>query len=231
MNYYAETLAAERLRKCYDLAPARVKQYLESEIAFVAEFLRPDQVALELGCGYGRVIYGLPTMPMRLVGIDTSFDSLQLARRIAPASVDVHFFRMDALHLGLLDSCMDAVFCIQNGIAAFGVDPVSLAGEALRVTRPGGVVLFSSYAEGFWDERLAWFRLQSAAGLIGPIDARATGRGVIACEDGFRAATFDRDAFEDLAKAVGQTCRIVEVDGSSLFCIIHKSDAVRRQTV
>jgi 2-polyprenyl-6-hydroxyphenyl methylase/3-demethylubiquinone-9 3-methyltransferase len=231
MGYYSDKLAAERLRTCYDLAPARVKQYLESEIAFIAEFLGHARVALELGCGYGRVLHGLPRTPLRLVGIDTSFDSLQLARRTAQPSVDVHFFQMNALHLGLVDACMDTVFCIQNGISAFGVDPVSLAREALRVTRPGGVVLFSSYTEQFWDERLAWFRLQSAAGLIGPIDAETTGRGVIACKDGFRASTFDRDAFEDLAMAVGQTCRIVEVDGSSLFCIIHKSEAVRRQTV
>jgi hypothetical protein len=29
-NYYAENLAAERLRTCYDLAPPRVRAYLEA---------------------------------------------------------------------------------------------------------------------------------------------------------------------------------------------------------
>lgn len=32
--YYSQKLSAEKLRLCYEIAPQRVKQYLESEIAF-----------------------------------------------------------------------------------------------------------------------------------------------------------------------------------------------------
>ena len=86
------------------------------------------------------------------------------------------------------------------------------------VTRPGGRILFSTYTPGFWEDRLAWFRLQAGAGLLGEIDEAATGDGVIVCRDGFRATTVGPPEFAELAGAVGVNSRIIEVDDSSLFC-------------
>jgi 2-polyprenyl-6-hydroxyphenyl methylase/3-demethylubiquinone-9 3-methyltransferase len=77
--YYGEKLSAERLRRCYELAPARVQQYLAAEIRFVREDLSPGQVVLELGCGYGRVLDPIAGRGRRVVGIDTAMDSLKLA--------------------------------------------------------------------------------------------------------------------------------------------------------
>ena len=42
--------------------------------------------------------------------------------------------------------------------------------------------------------------------------------GVIVCEDGFRATTVGPDRFEALAARLGLVPKIVEVEGSSLFC-------------
>jgi len=81
------------------------------------------------------------------------------------------------------------------------------------VTRPGGLVLFSSYSAQFWEHRLEWFEIQSAHHLIGEIDYPATGNGTIVCKDGA-----DRASFERLAASLEVTPRITEVDGSSLFC-------------
>src|SRR4030067_365892 len=58
-NYYAEKLSAERLRRCYEIAPQRVKQYLEAELTFVLDRISPSNLVLELGCGYGRLIPAL----------------------------------------------------------------------------------------------------------------------------------------------------------------------------
>ena len=55
-TYYKEHLAAERLQQCYQLAPPRVEQYLRAEVEFVVARLRPDDVVLDLGCGYGRTM-------------------------------------------------------------------------------------------------------------------------------------------------------------------------------
>ena len=79
-------------------------------------------------------------------------------------------------------------------------------------------MLFSSYCESFWLDRLKWFEIQSAHGLIGAIDYQRTGNGVIVCTDGFRATTVDAAGFMSLTGVFGLAPKIVEVDHSSLFC-------------
>jgi len=217
-GYYTEKLAAERLRACYDLAPPRTKAYLEAEIEFVLERTRRSMVVAELGCGYGRVLERLLPAVDVVVGIDTSPASLRMALEFTGRKPSLRLACMDAVCLGFRDHIFDLTLCVQNGICAFAVDQQRLFREAVRVTRSGGLVLFSSYSARFWEHRLQWFEIQSAHRLIGEIDHQATGNGVIVCTDGFRATTADATTFERLAASLGVTPRITEVDGSSLFC-------------
>lgn len=157
MGYYSEKLAGKRLRECYDIAPARVKQYLDAEIQYVLSRTKPEDSVLELGCGYGRVIW-------------------------------------------------------------------EIAGEAKRVARPGGNILFSSYSSNFWAHRLEWFELQSKHGLLGEIDYDTTGDGVIVCKDGFRAGAMGEAEFRELCKRIELEPNIYEVDESSIFYELVKPD-------
>jgi 2-polyprenyl-6-hydroxyphenyl methylase/3-demethylubiquinone-9 3-methyltransferase len=217
-GYYDENLAAERLRAVYDLAPARTKAYLEAEIEFVLERVSPRMRVLELGCGYGRVLARLVERARETVGIDTSISSLRMAREYVGGARRPLLAAMDAAATGFADRAFDLTICIQNGISAFHVDRAGLFKEAMRVTRSGGKVLFSSYAADFWKDRLEWFEIQSARGFIGPIDREATRDGVIVCTDGFRATTVTAEEFRALAAALGLEPLISEVDRSSLFC-------------
>jgi SAM-dependent methyltransferase len=219
-GYYSQKLSAERLRLCYEVAPPRVQRYLEAEIEFVVERIDLSALVLELGCGYGRVLQRLVAKAKTVVGIDTANDSLRLAREVMGGAPSCHLFEMDAIELGFRDRQFDLVVCIQNGISAFSVDPRKLIEEAVRVTRSGKRVLFSSYSERFWEDRLDWFRIQSEYGLIGEIDEDATGDGVIVCKDGFRASTVGPDDFISLTADFGIVPEITEVDGSSIFCEI-----------
>ena len=217
-GYYDEHLSAERLRRCYEIAPARVQQYLRAEIAYVASKIQPSDQVLELGCGYGRVLKELAAFAAVVVGIDTSPSSLRVATEWLQNIPNIELERMSAIRLAFADRSFDVVLCIQNGLSAFGVARHIVLREALRVTKRGGRVLLSSYAAGFWPHRLEWFRLQSEAGLLGEIDWSTTGDGVIVCRDGFRAETISPEEFKALAANVRVPCRIEEVDGSSLFC-------------
>jgi SAM-dependent methyltransferase len=225
MGYYNERLAGRRLERCYEVAPPRVRQYLEAEIRHLAERLEEAAAVLELGCGYGRVTLRLARGGRRVVGIDTARVSLALARRRTPPAARCSYLEMTASELGLASGSFDAVVCVQNGICAFGVDQAALVREALRVTRAGGRLLFSTYAESFWPHRLAWFEAQAAAGLMGAVDHAesgdgviACGDGVIACTDGFRSGLVRREHWAQLWDGLGPAPIVTEVDGSSLFC-------------
>ena len=215
-DYYAQRLSAERLRKCYDIAPPRVRHYLQAEIDYVADRIHPGDVVLELG----RVLEPLADKAALVVGIDTSQPSLELAQELLGHVSNCRLVRMDAGMLGFRDLVFDMVACIQNGISAFKVDQRTLLAEAIRVTRPGGRVLFSSYAEKFWEQRLEWFRLQANHGLLGAIDWQATGHGTIICQDGFKATTITPAEFRSLTSDFNVRACIEEVDESSTFCEI-----------
>ena len=223
-GYYAERLGGTSLLRCYELASPRVRQYLTAEVDFVVERLRPADVVLDLGCGYGRTLPDFARAAGFAVGIDTSETSLALAAGRLADLRNVLLARMDAHRLAFVDGSFDTVICVQNGIAAFGADPRAVVREAHRVLRPGGTAMFSSYAESFWEERLSWFEAQAAAGLIGPIDRRRTDAGVIVCTDGLVLGAVGPEEFAALATELdGEVCS-TEVDGSCWFHLLRKGD-------
>jgi 2-polyprenyl-6-hydroxyphenyl methylase/3-demethylubiquinone-9 3-methyltransferase len=219
-DYYSEKLSAERLKRVYEIATPGIRRYLESEIAYIVDRIGPGDSVVELGCGYGRVLRNLSRAAEFVVGIDSSLSSVEMAREYLADVSNCHLFTMDAAALGFRDRVFDVVACIQNGLSAFKVNPHDLVSECVRVTRPGGRILLSSYSERFWLDRLEWFEMQAKEGLLGEIDYDATGDGVIVCKDGFRATTFSPDDFQSLAAELRLSCTIEEVDESSLFCEI-----------
>jgi len=224
-SYYEKQLAAERLKRCYDIAPPRVNQYFAAEIDHVLRHLKAGDRVLDLGCGYGRIIPDLAHkvgIAGQVVGVDISRVSLEMARRRLAGAPNCLLMEMDARRMAFADGAFDVTICIQNGISAFHTDPRRLIEESLRVTCSGGLALFSTYAEKFWPDRLAWFRLQAQEGLVGEIDDEKTGNGVIVCKDGFRATTFSAGQFQALTADLAAAVRIAEVDESSLFCEIVK---------
>jgi 2-polyprenyl-6-hydroxyphenyl methylase/3-demethylubiquinone-9 3-methyltransferase len=191
-------------------------QYLEAEIEYALEFISTGDHVLEVGCGYGRILAKVFEKSESITGIDTSFDNLVMAKR----NLNVHLCQMNASTLGFPDNQFDVLLCLQNGISAFKVDPVELVKESIRVTRPGGICLFSSYSPKFWNERLEWFQLQSNEGLLGEIDYTLTKNGVIACKDGFRSTSFGAEEFSTISEEIGIKVNVIEIDESSIFCEI-----------
>ncbi|MEN8223657.1 MAG: class I SAM-dependent methyltransferase, partial [Acidobacteriota bacterium] len=132
----------------------------------------------------------------------------------------MEFHVMDAADLKFVDDTFDLVICVQNGISAFKTDPGKLLSEAVRVTKKGGIVLFSSYSDKIWEARLEWFKIQAELGLIGEIDMEKTGDGKIVCRDGFTATTYSPGDFQELALKLNLKANVYEVDNSSVFCEI-----------
>lgn len=198
-----------------------MRQYLRAEIEHVCGKINQGDLILDLGCGYGRVLPAFASRAGMVVGIDSSISSLVSAVDTVRNLRACYVVCMDAVNLAIPDKTFDKVICIQNGISAFNIDQRDLIRESIRVTRPGGIALFSSYSDKFWGQRLEWFRLQAAAGLLGEIDMSRTGDGVIICKDGFKATTVSPKHFEELTAEFNVSSKIFEVDESSVFCEIN----------
>lgn len=217
-GYYDEKLSAQRLKRVYEIAPPRVQQYLDAEIEHVLSRIQPRDRVLDLGCGYGRTLPRLAARAKIVVGIDSAHASLQMADEELKGIGNCRLACMNALHLGFADAVFDRVIGIQNGISAFHVDQHALVRESVRVTKSGGTVMFSTYSTKFWNDRLAWFEMQAAAGLLGEIDYERTRDGVIVCKDGFTATTISPEEFRSVFAGFGAIATVTEVDDSSLFC-------------
>jgi SAM-dependent methyltransferase len=217
-SYYTRALCGERLRQCYAIAPPRVQRYLAEEIDFVCARVSTSDVVLELGCGYGRVVWPLARAARRVVGIDLAVENLRLGRSLTDPGLSCRFAAMNAARLGFPSAAFDVVVCVQNGVCAFHIDPVDLLREALRVVKSPGRVLFSTYSERIWPDRLEWFRLQAAQGLVGEIDEEATHPGTIVCRDGFSVGTMTPDLFRRACAELQVTPTLTEIDQSCLFC-------------
>ncbi|MFX1588374.1 MAG: class I SAM-dependent methyltransferase [Promethearchaeota archaeon] len=213
-NYYAEKLNSENLKLCYDIAPKRVQQYLREETKHVLKKTSTNDIVLDLGCGYGRIIPQLTQKARRVVGIDISLANLLYGVKIIS---NFNLANMDAINLGFQDSVFDVVVCIQNGISAFQVNKRVLVKEAIRVTKHEGLILFSTYSDKFWDNRLKWFQLQSEAGLLGTIDYQKSKNGTIICKDGFKATVIRPNQFISITDGLNIDLEIIEIDESSLF--------------
>jgi 2-polyprenyl-6-hydroxyphenyl methylase/3-demethylubiquinone-9 3-methyltransferase len=226
-DYYSKKLSADRLRRVYEVASPRVRRYLDAEVEFVKSHLKTGDRVIELGCGYGRILPPLAEKAGLVTGIDSSIESIRSGIDFLSDCRNCSLAVMSAGNLGFRDRTFDCVVCIQNGISAFKIDPVALVGEAIRVCRDDGVALFSTYSAKFWDHRLEWFEVQSRHGLLGEIDYAQTGDGQIVCKDGFRATTFTKDDFREIAEILDVSHEITEVDESSLFCAYSRNNSSR----
>lgn len=223
MGYYKDNLSGKRLEACYKLASQRIHQYLNAETQHIISKLNPKDTILELGCGYGRVVFQIDPYVGDITGIDSSPENIKYAKVLSAGMNNCSFLLMDATKTEFPDHTFDLVYCNQNGICAFNCDKELLITEALRVTKPGGKILFSSYSDKFWPHRLDWFIQQSGQGLMGEIDISASRDGFIVCKDGFKAGSMNENQFEEICKKLELDCEITEVDESSVFCEIKKS--------
>ncbi len=220
-NYYSENLNATKLFQIYETKIDRVKQYLNKEIEFVCNQLSLDDVILEMGAGYGRIMKELALNVKFMHGIDISDNSVTFGQQYLKECSNCKLTVLDAYNFHS-DLEYDAVLCLQNGLSSFKGQATKLVEISMKALKKNGKAYFSSYSSKFWETRLAWFQEQADKGLIGEIDYEKTKEGNIVCKDGFTSTTFTKSDMERLGKASGYSYAVQEVDNSSIFLIIQK---------
>jgi ubiquinone/menaquinone biosynthesis C-methylase UbiE len=137
------TAGADALRRAYDQSagawgqgPARVYDELAATLLAHSPHSLTGATVADVGAGRGAATRALLALGARTVAVDVSHEMLRAEPGTRLAA--------DARRLPLRDDAVDAV------VAAFSfnhlADPAAAFDEAARVTRPGGVVLASSYA-------------------------------------------------------------------------------------
>jgi ubiquinone/menaquinone biosynthesis C-methylase UbiE len=99
--------------------------------------LGPGSQRCEIGCGAGRNLMGIREGAGLAVGVDISFVSARRASAVAPTA------QANALRLPFRDGSFDAV--VIDGVAHHTPDPRRAIQEAIRITRPGGLVYVAVY--------------------------------------------------------------------------------------
>ncbi len=220
-NYYRAGLYGERLHQVYKTNIPRIEQYLNAEIEFVRGELKGSERVVEIGAGYGRILRALAPSAACLSGIEISPDSVAYGTNYLKNAPNCALHVAD-FHTMSITETYDVVLALQNALSSLKGDSEAVVKKCLSMLAEGGRAYFSSYAEGFWNDRLAWFAEQAARGLIGEVDHERSRNGILVCKDGFTARTLTRDDFEYLGEVSGYAYRITEVDGSSLFLVLQK---------
>lgn len=114
---------------------------------------------IDLGCGTGRHVLELAKWPCTLLGADISPDDLRVARflleimrRRDEVKARVHWLRSAGERLPFVDGAFDRVMCTET--LEHVDDDAVLAGELVRVLKPGGILAVSVPDER--SEKLFW---------------------------------------------------------------------------
>jgi ubiquinone/menaquinone biosynthesis C-methylase UbiE len=136
----------------YDLTASRYDRIKQFDRDFESRYLgRPlsDELRavhapllLDIATGSGRLpltLFDQPSFQGRVVGLDASRPMLHQAARNLHGYRQVDLIWRDAIDLPFPDGCFDAVTMLE--MVEFTPNPVSQLREAIRVLRPGGLLL------------------------------------------------------------------------------------------
>ncbi len=143
-----------RAAASYDSAARLQRLVGESLLSRLPAGLSPRNI-LDLGCGTGHFTQALAARypAADIYGLDLALGMLEYARRHSTGNL--HWIGGDAEKLPLASGSIDLLF--SSLAIQWCTELPSLFREMRRVVRPGGLILFSTLADGtLWELRQAW---------------------------------------------------------------------------
>ncbi len=160
----------------YERATSSIGLWISEKKIFQRVFADPKASLLDIGCGCGRIAFGLSHLGYaHVLGIDFSRKMIERARKLARMSDrGVSFQVADATELPFSDDLFDGAIFGFNGLMQIpGRDKRRAAlREAFRVIRPGSYFVFTTHEremnkwKKFWkQERERWRKGKQTKGL------------------------------------------------------------------
>jgi SAM-dependent methyltransferase len=121
---------------------------------FPKEFLRPDKIGADIGCGSGRWAKFIAPAVGKLICIDASAEALDVAKRNLAGFNNVEFVHASVSATPIPDSSVDFAFSL--GVLHHIPDTAAGIRDAVRMLKPGSPLLVYLYYD--FENRPAWYR-------------------------------------------------------------------------
>jgi SAM-dependent methyltransferase len=129
------------------------------ELMVIARFLQESGRLLDLGCGRGRSSVYLSLQGFDATGVEIDLPTLNHAQQLSREnSASCEFVRADGRSLCFREECFDYVISFASTLSEKyrlwldRKDRLEMISEAVRVTRPGGVVTVN-FVHRYWNFR------------------------------------------------------------------------------
>ena len=136
---------------------ALLRAETKTRLAYIEQVLggagREGARILDLGCGGGLIAIPLAARGYDVKGIDTSENSLAVARRHVPEGVKISFAPDDVYHLREESSAYDVVLMMD--LLEHLEDRQAAIAQAGRVLKPGGLLIFHTFNRNVFSYLLA----------------------------------------------------------------------------
>lgn len=158
LKYYSSNAVLEH----YEDATQKVGLWKSESIIFAKAFEDKSLPLLELGCGSGRIAFGMAALGYaKIIATDFSKKMVERAIRINEIRrTAVDFQRQDATGLGFADDQFDGVIFGFNGLMQIpgGQNRLQAMKECFRVLRSGGRFVFTAHDQSLPKWKKFWIR-------------------------------------------------------------------------
>ncbi|MEK6833128.1 MAG: class I SAM-dependent methyltransferase, partial [Nanoarchaeota archaeon] len=200
-NFY-ETFDFEKMIN--DQAPELIQEFLDGEIEFISEHIKPNSSILEIGCGYGRLLKIMAKKSKQLVGIDFSNRMVELSKKNLEGKENVDIQLMEADKLTFNDNFFDYVVCLDNSFGNMPKIELDVLKEMKRVCKNGGEIIISVFSENAKDVQRENYE------RIGLTNIKDDGKAIHTAE-GFYSRRFAKEELKSLFNNAGLEPEIVKI--------------------
>ena len=163
-KYYSSNTVIEH----YIEATQEVGLWKSESIIFSKSFADKSESLLELGCGTGRISFGLEKLGyQKITASDFSKKMILHARKLSRSlKSKINFHRQDATKLSYKDESFDGVIFGFNGLMQIPgkQNRENAIIEAFRVLRPGGNFIFTAHDRSLPKWKKFWANEQKKGG-------------------------------------------------------------------